>query len=666
MRVRGISLQRIAAPLLLAVFGLASGGVASICRASLPYAPATGLGHYWALNESAGTAAVDSVGGVTGTLAAGPVWQPDGGRFGGAVEFDGVDDRIDLGTMDLPSTAAMSITLWFRADDFGIPDARFISKATGSQTADHYFMVSTINSTALRFRLKAGGTTSTLATATGVVSAGEWYHVAVTYDGDFMRIYCDGQLITEMPKSGTIDTNPAVAASIGNQPPGAGGQAFDGLIDDVRVYARALTAEEIAAMVPPKPPFVFTLWTGEVLEVGQRGTPQQWVNITGTVSNPANLDSLYYRLRGGPPSLLTAGPDGFRLVSDGDFNVELDTEDLIPGDNDVELSGVHFNGKRADTTVTVVYTPGVSAPLPDTLAFSAASQVSDVASVVDGCWELTPEGARTCPGSMGYDRLLAAGQRHWGSDVEVLVPITIHDYETVFPDNGPAIGVGFGWQGHTGTGQPRLGHPYQSIGFIRGLASSPYLELMRNGDVGVAVVPAAIAIGTRYLLRIQSQATTATTSRVRMKVWVDGSPEPGAWQIQNDFTTRTGSILLIAHRADVTFGDAIIAPLSSPIVAVGDRPPHAVLSVLPNVPNPFGDGTTIRVALSAPAEIDMEVYDVRGRLVTRRVVPRAAAGLREFRFDAVDSRGQALPSGVYFYRVRALGEVVTRRLVVSR
>jgi hypothetical protein len=304
--------------------------------------------------------------------------------------------------------------------------------------------------------------------------------------------------------------------------------------------------------------------------------------------------------------------------------------------------------------------------LPDTLQFESAAELLDEATVVDGCWELVPGGVRTCEGTMGYDRLLAAGQRHWGSDFEVLVPITIHDYETVFPDNGPAIGVGFGWQGHTGPDQPRLGHPYQSIGFIRGLASSPYLQLMKNGDVGVAVVPAVIDVGTRYLMRIRSETETATTSLVRMKVWEDGTPEPGAWQIMSDFTTRGGSILLIAHRADVTFGDATILPLADEPVAVLDAVPVPRLSVYPNSPNPFGDGTSLRIGVTEPADVRIDVFDVRGRRVHSELFSAPGSGVHEVFFRSVDPAGRALPSGVYFCRITALGEAVTRKLVLSR
>jgi hypothetical protein len=73
--------------------------------------------------------------------------------------------------------------------------------------------------------------------------------VAATYDGKHMRIYRNGEEVASANKHGAIDTDSTTAAAIGNQPPGAGDLPFDGLIDDVRIYDRALSATEIDSLV---------------------------------------------------------------------------------------------------------------------------------------------------------------------------------------------------------------------------------------------------------------------------------------------------------------------------------------------------------------------------------------------------------------------------------
>jgi VCBS repeat-containing protein len=210
--------------------------------------PSGQLVHHWTLDDGSGGTAIDIAGSNDGTLVNGPAWESAGGVLGGALRFDGQDDYVDLGDVDVPGGDSLTISLWFNADDFGVQDGRFISKTTGLSGSTHYWMLSTINNTGLRFRVRAGGATTTLATGTGEITTGQWYHVAGTYDGQNMRIYKDGVEVASAAKSGALDDGTGVATAMGNQPPGAGSRPFDGLIDDVRIYARTLSAVEIAAI----------------------------------------------------------------------------------------------------------------------------------------------------------------------------------------------------------------------------------------------------------------------------------------------------------------------------------------------------------------------------------------------------------------------------------
>jgi hypothetical protein len=212
--------------------------------------PDSSLIAYWKVDESSDMIARDFAGSHDGTLINGPVWRPGGGKVGGALEFDGVNDYVDIGTIDVGGGTGLSIALWLKADDFSASYARFIAKVT--ETQDHYWSLSTSDDgTALRFNLKASGTTTVLKTGTGLIQVGIWYHVAATYDGSQMRIYKNGLEVASINKTGAVDTNPNVLAVIGNQPPTAGSWPFDGLIDEVRIYNRALSATEIAAIANP-------------------------------------------------------------------------------------------------------------------------------------------------------------------------------------------------------------------------------------------------------------------------------------------------------------------------------------------------------------------------------------------------------------------------------
>lgn len=219
--------------------------------------PSASLIAHWKFDESSGLIAADSVAFSDGTLVNGPAWNPSQGRIDGALEFDGVDDSVELPPLDIAGSA-MTIAFWFRADDFEVPYARFISKAVGKDNEDHFWMVSTNSSgsnTTLRFRLKTGLSTTKLVDDTPL-STGVWTHVAVSYDGSWMRIYLDGVEVASSAKSGDLATDPEVPVALGNQPSPAPTEPFDGLLDEVRIYSDFLSAEEIAflasgAALPP-------------------------------------------------------------------------------------------------------------------------------------------------------------------------------------------------------------------------------------------------------------------------------------------------------------------------------------------------------------------------------------------------------------------------------
>jgi PKD repeat protein len=240
---------------------------------------------HWRLDETSGQLAADTVGGYNGTLTGGPVWNPAGGRIGGALTFDGTDDLVNLGPIDVTSTSGLTIALWVRPSQF-LGSSRLISKADGTGEQAHYWMISARFDTALRFRLKAGGETSTLVSAQGELELDTWYHVACTYDQSEMRIYGNGNLLVSLPKTGTIDVNAAVAAAIGDQPPGAGSDPFAGDIDDVRLYGRALTDSEIIALA-----------SGEIVATGveDHSTPAAGPPVLHqNVPNPFNPSTTVY------------------------------------------------------------------------------------------------------------------------------------------------------------------------------------------------------------------------------------------------------------------------------------------------------------------------------------------------------------------------------------
>ena len=203
----------------------------------------------WTLDDGSGAIAGDSSGNGNDGVVNGAAWTT-AGQVRGALDFDGNDDYVDLGSLNA-SADSLTISAWINADTFthlSRQDARIVSKATGTASQDHYFMLSTIKSngaTRLRFRLMTNGATTTLLGSGGVLTSGTWIHVAAVYDGAQMRLYQDGVEVGNTSKTGNIDQN-AVAVWIGRNPDGK--RPFDGRIDEVYIYDQALTAAEIAAL----------------------------------------------------------------------------------------------------------------------------------------------------------------------------------------------------------------------------------------------------------------------------------------------------------------------------------------------------------------------------------------------------------------------------------
>jgi hypothetical protein len=181
-----------------------------------------------------------------GTPVGAPVYAP--GIAGMALDFDGVDDRLDLGSLDVAGSG-IALSLWVKPESYMYDDTRLISKATSTSANDHWWMLSTSgNNHVLRFRLKTndGANTTTLVADSGGVSEGQWTHAAATWDGSMMRIYQNLQEVGSTAKGGTaVAVDASINAAIGNQPPGAGDKHWVGLIDEVRIHNRGLSEAEL-------------------------------------------------------------------------------------------------------------------------------------------------------------------------------------------------------------------------------------------------------------------------------------------------------------------------------------------------------------------------------------------------------------------------------------
>lgn len=92
----------------------------------------------------------------------------------------------------------------------------------------------------------------------------------------------------------------------------------------------------------------------------------------------------------------------------------------------------------------------------------------------------------------------------------------------------------------------------------------------------------------------------------------------------------------------------------------------ARFALYPNMPNPFNPTTRILFDLPAQSLVDLEIYDVRGRLVRTLHQGSLPAGRHVYTWDGTDHRDRGVGSGVYFYRLDAGSNTKTRKMILIR
>ena len=105
--------------------------------------------------------------------------------------------------------------------------------------------------------------------------------------------------------------------------------------------------------------------------------------------------------------------------------------------------------------------------------------------------------------------------------------------------------------------------------------------------------------------------------------------------------------------------------LPRPPLSVGGPLATSSLSLEIGAPNPFRVKTLIHYSLTKPGMTEMGVYDISGRLVKRLMSSWTPAGSASIIWDATDSNGARVPSGVYLYRIRQNGQTQSQRIVVT-
>lgn len=257
----GISRADITLGVLFSIFSAAAVTQAD----STPYA-------WWRFDQTGGTTAFDSAGSMHGTLVNGPAWT------NGALCFDGVDDYVSLPAHSMDLSQGFSVNLWAKPDlDYigNVMWPRFFELGNG-MNADNIAFGRFYNSHNLVFFCYNGSTLGGHVIAENVIENLKWQMLTATLDSaGNVCIYKNGQLV----KTGAtgIPRNVVRASNFIGESNWPADTGYRGLMHNLAMYNRVLSAQEIAALYTPVPP-VTEVWVDDDYYAGGFNDGHQWTD----------------------------------------------------------------------------------------------------------------------------------------------------------------------------------------------------------------------------------------------------------------------------------------------------------------------------------------------------------------------------------------------------
>jgi len=238
---------------------------------------------WWKFDEAEGVNAVDSSGNkLAGTLTGNPQWQPEAGKIGGSLAFDGDGDFIECErNEDLNITGAVTIAAWIK-----LSKSTTDQKIAGNQDNISGGYKLSIFSDKAEFEVRDSGNllrNNRFVDGGTILQPDVWYHIVGTYgQGGSIKTYVNAKLDREQ------ETTNILAASSGplkiGCEPFSGGCQFNGLMDDLRIYNYPLSDAEVAALYAGKELPTMVAKTGIIAASGEKPeTSNYWMLVLAVV-----------------------------------------------------------------------------------------------------------------------------------------------------------------------------------------------------------------------------------------------------------------------------------------------------------------------------------------------------------------------------------------------
>jgi hypothetical protein len=473
---------------------------------SNPDVSTAGLRAAYAFDDGSGTTALDSSGnGKTASLV-GATWSTSG-KFGGAVSLNGTGAEVDPPTLGTFYKTGFTYEAWVLKQSSKV-DVGLLGSWVGGQNGGPMLWVDHVNG---RYRLTLGASFGNYLDSGRTPAVGQWQHVAATYDGTTARIYIDGVQTASTTFTANVgDSNTWRIGAYGSP----SGGFFDGLVDNVRIYDRALSANEVqldmASRIQPEkiPPTV----TAKTPADGATGL-NVGSSATATFSEAMAASSI------SASTFLLKDSSGAAVATKVTYSASTNVATLTPS------SALQYG---ASYTLTV---KGGSSGVKDLAGNALAADVSWSFSTEESPPPILVVGSTTNPFTMYLAEILRAeGLNAFTTvDVSFLSPALLSGFDVVLLGevalNASQVTTLTGWV--NGGGNLIAMRPDKDLAGLLGLSSAAgttsnaYLKVDSATEAGAGIVGSTIqyhgaadryglsgatAVGTIY-----SNATTATT-----------------------------------------------------------------------------------------------------------------------------------------------------------
>jgi hypothetical protein len=318
---------------------------------------------------------------------------------------------------------------------------------------------------------------------------------------------------------------------------------------------------------------IINIWYGHTQQFGLNGNPQRQINILGNINSHINNLTVYYLLnKNSKKNILNLGCDLHRLANKGDFNIEIDRSELNPEKNLVQIFVEKDNVLLEKEEIILQYSGNKNCLLPYEVKWNEVNNIQHVVEIVDGHWELVDGGIRTL--DKYYDRIITFGDSLW-KNYEVRTSVIFHGYTP--PSIGPPTynvthaAIASRWPGHDfdslqpnrkwyplgATSEFRITDNYDSCRWRIFDGENFYSEQCDSFFINISP-------DKKYFIKHRVEDISETETLYSVKLWESTLDEPEKWNFQakEPFkNNESGSVCLIAHHTDVTFGDIRVIPI---------------------------------------------------------------------------------------------------------